>query len=117
MSENLKSLLSSIIGELRKIATTETVVGKPIELGNKKVIPISKILVGFGVGGGEGKSKRKEEGFGGAGGGGARVEPTGFIVIDGEKVSFLPAKPGRIDEIIELIPDVINKVVDRKKDS
>lgn len=60
MSENLKSLLSSIIGELRKIATTETVVGKPIELGNKKVIPISKILVGFGVGGGEGKSKRKE---------------------------------------------------------
>lgn len=45
------------------------------------------------------------------------MEPTGFIVIDGEKVSFLPAKPGRIDEIIELIPDVINKVVDRKKDS
>ena len=115
MTENLKDLLSSILGELREIATTETVVGTPVELGDKKVIPISRILVGFGVGGGEGKSKEKEKGFGGAGGGGARVEPVGFIVMDAESISFLPTKAGKIDAIIELIPDVITKIAGEKK--
>ena len=43
------------------------------------------------------------------------MEPVGFIVMDGDKVSFLPSRPGKIDEIIELIPDVIEKFVDRKK--
>ena len=116
MSENLKDLLSSIIGELRKIATTETVIGKPVGLGDKKAVPVSRISIGFGVGGGEGKSKDKEQGFGGGGGGGARVEPVGFIVLDGDRVSFLPTKQGKLDEIIELIPDVINKVVKSKKE-
>ena len=109
MSENLKDLLASIIVELRKIATTETVVGEPVGLGDKKVVPISKILIGFGVGGGRKKSKDKNDDFSGGGGGGARVEPVGFIVLDGDKVSFLPSKPGKIDEIIELVPDVIKK--------
>ena len=63
MSESLKDLLSSIMGELREIATTETVVGKPVGLGDKKVVPISRVLVGFGVGGGEGKPKDKEREF------------------------------------------------------
>ena len=115
MSKNLKDLLASIIVELRKIATTETVVGKPVGLGDKKVVPISKILIGFGVGGGREKYKDKNEDFAGGGGGGARVEPVGFIVMDGDKVSFLPSKPGKIEEIIEFIPDVIDKFVDRKK--
>ncbi len=115
MSENLKDLLASIIEELRKIATTETVVGKPVGLGDKKVVPISRILVGFAIGGGEGKPKDTTDKFAGGGGGGARVEPVGFIVMDGDKISFLPSKPGKIDEIIELIPDVIDKFVDRKK--
>jgi uncharacterized spore protein YtfJ len=44
-----------------------------------------------------------------------RVEPVGFIVIDGDKVSFLPSKPVKIDEIMELVPDLIDKFVDRKK--
>jgi uncharacterized spore protein YtfJ len=116
MSENLKELLSSIIEELRKIATTETVVGKPVGLGDKKAVPVSRLSIGFGVGGGEGKSKEAEQGFGGGGGGGARVEPIGFIVLDGDRVSFLPTKPGKLDEIMELIPNVIDKVTKNKKE-
>jgi uncharacterized spore protein YtfJ len=116
MSENLKELLASIIGELRKIATTETIIGKPIGLGDKKAVPISKISIGFGVGGGEGKSKDKEEGFGGGGGGGAKVEPMGFIVQDGETVSFLPTRQSKIDDLIELIPEVVGKFVKDKNE-
>ena len=116
MPQNLKDLLSSIISELRQIASTETVVGKPVGLGKKKAVPVSRISIGFGVGGGEGKSKDVEQGFGGGGGGGARVEPVGFIVLDEDRVSFLPTRPGKIEEIIELIPNVISKVVENKKE-
>ena len=115
MPENLKDPLTSIIDELRKISATETVVGKPVGLGDKKVVPVSRITVGFGVGGGEGKSKEKNEQFAGGGGGGARVEPVGFIVMEGDRVSFLPSRADKFDGIIELIPDVVEKFANRKK--
>jgi len=112
MSNKLMELLSSILAELKKIATTETVIGEPVKLADKMIVPVTRIMVGFGVGGGEGSSDKQGEGFGGGGGGGARIEPVGFIVIDGKDVSFLPVKPGRFEGLIEAIPGVISKVKD-----
>jgi uncharacterized spore protein YtfJ len=115
MSNNITELLSTIIGELRKVATTETIIGESVKLGDKMVVPVSRVTVGFGAGGGEGQAPDKGSGFGGGGGGGARIEPVGFIVIDGDKVAFLPTKPGRFDNLIEAIPGIIDKVADLKK--
>ena len=63
MSAQLKETLSSIIGELKAIASTKTVVGEPLTLDNKMVVPVSRIMVGFGVGGGEGEEtdRRSED--------------------------------------------------------
>jgi len=116
MPNKLKELLSSIIGELKEISATETIIGEPVTLADKKVIPVSRLMLGFGVGGGEGESDEKGSGFGGGGGGGIRVEPVGFIVIDGDKVSFLPTKPGRFEGLIDAIPGVLNKIKGIKKD-
>jgi uncharacterized spore protein YtfJ len=110
MADKLNELLSSIISELKEIATTETIVGEPVKLGEQMVVPVSKVMVGFGVGGGEGEASEKGTGFGGGGGGGARVEPVGFIVIAGDRVSFLPTKPGKFEGLIDTIPDIIEKV-------
>jgi uncharacterized spore protein YtfJ len=109
MADSLKDFLESIIGELKHIADTETIVGKPVVLGRKTVVPVSRIMVGFGVGGGVEASAKKGEGFGGAGGGGVRVEPVGFIVLDDDRVSFLPSRPGKFDELIDAIPNVLTK--------
>ncbi len=116
MSNKLNDLLSSIMGELKQIATTETIIGEPITLADKKVAPVSRLMLGFGVGGGEGESDDKGSGFGGGGGGGIRIEPVGFIVIDGDKVSFLPTRPGKFEGLIDAIPGVINKIKGLKKD-
>jgi uncharacterized spore protein YtfJ len=116
MTNKLTDLLQSIIGELKQIAVTETIVGEPVALGDKKVVPVSRIMVGFGVGGGEGASEKQGEGFGGGGGGGVRIEPVGFIVIDEDKVSFLPTKAGKFEGLIEAIPDLFNKIKSLKKD-
>ena len=117
MAEKLNEMLSSIIGEIKKIAVTETIIGEPVTFGDKQVVPVSRVMIGFAVGGGEGESTRKSGGFGGAGGGGARVDPIGFIVIEKEKVSFLPVKPSRLEGLIEAVPAFIDKIKKKKGDA
>jgi len=93
MHAQLKETLSSIIGELKAIASTKTVVGD-----------------------GEGEDVKKRGGFAGGGAGGARIDPIGFIIIDGEKISFLPTKPGRFEGFIDSIPGIVEKFKSPKTD-
>ena len=116
MEAQLKETLSSIIEELKAIASTQTVVGDPLTLDGKMVVPVSRIMVGVGVGGGEGEGAKKRGGFAGGGAGGARIDPIGFIIIDGEKISFLPTKPGRFEGFIESIPGIVKKFKSPKRD-
>ena len=116
MSAQLKETLSSIIGELKVIASTKTVVGEPLTLDNKMVVPVSRIMVGFGVGGGEGQEAEKRGGSAGGGAGGARIDPIGFIIIDEDKISFLPTKPGRFEGMIDSIPGIVEKFKRTKPD-
>ncbi|NLI15253.1 MAG: sporulation protein [candidate division Zixibacteria bacterium] len=117
MPTRINELLTSIIGQLKGIAETESIVGKPITFGDKMLVPVSRLSVGFGAGGGEDESKGVNSRFGGGGGGGAKVEPVGFIIYDGDSFSFLPTTKGKFDGIIEAIPDLINKIKQFKKDS
>lgn len=112
----MMDLLSSIIGEVKHLARTETIVGEPVTFDNRKLVPVSRICVGFGVGGGEGSSPKQGEGFGGGGGGGVRVEPVGFIVIAEDGISFLPTKQGKFEGLIEAIPAMLNKLKEMKKE-
>lgn len=116
MSAQLKETLSSIIGEIKAIASTKTVIGDPLPLDDKMVVPVSRIMVGFGLGGGEGEETKKRGGFVGGGAGGARVDPIGFIIIDDERISFLPTKPGKFEGLIEAIPGIVEKFKKSKAD-
>jgi hypothetical protein len=39
-----------------------------------------------------------------------------FIIIDGEKISFLPTKPGRFEGFIDSIPGIVEKFKSPKAD-
>jgi len=112
MENQLTELIGTIMGELKEISKTESIVGEPVSLGEKMVVPVTKLSLGFAVGGGQGKAPEKGSNFGGAGGGGAKVEPVGFIVIQEDNVSFLPTKQGKFEGLIDAIPGVISKVKD-----
>ncbi|MCX6826810.1 MAG: GerW family sporulation protein, partial [candidate division Zixibacteria bacterium] len=86
----------------------------PITLGNKTVIPLVKVSVGFGAGGGQMEKQIEGANFGGGGGGGAKIEPAAFIVIDGDKISLLTAKAGKYDTLMETVPALIGKLIDMK---
>lgn len=110
MANNVVEILKGVVGELREISKSETVVGEPITAGDRTVIPVVKISVGFGAGGGQGESEKSGGGFGGGGGGGARIEPVAFIIMDESGVSLLPIKKGKWEEIVEVIPDIAKKI-------
>ncbi len=110
MPNNIMEMLSAIVGEIKTIAKSETIIGEPVTLGDKTVVPLVKISAGFGAGGGEGTDDQKRSGFGGGGGGGVMIEPAAFLVIDGDKVSLLPAKSQKIEKIFEAVPDILEKI-------
>ena len=109
MSNNVLDILKGVVGELREISKSETIIGEPITVGDKTVIPIVKISVGFGAGGGQGEDEKRGSGFGGGGGGGAKIEPAAFIIMDEKGIRLLPAAKGKWGEIIDAIPDFAKK--------
>ena len=115
MSSQLESLIERVLGELRHIVQTETIIGEPIQAGDVLLIPVSKISFGFGAGGQEDKGK-------GGTGGGATVQPIAFVVIDGDgKVQLLTLgdKEAGLGQLMELVPEALKKIrnfVGKKKD-
>jgi uncharacterized spore protein YtfJ len=116
MANRLEELASAIISQLKEIAASDTVVGRQVTMGNKSVVPVTRVMVGFGVGGGEGQESEVKGGFGGGGGGGVRVEPVGFIIIEEDKVSFLPVGKTKYEGLVAAIPELITKIKDLKDD-
>ncbi|MBN1212619.1 MAG: sporulation protein [candidate division Zixibacteria bacterium] len=115
MSNNVVDILKGVVGELREIARSETIIGQPVTVGDKTVIPVVKVSVGFGAGGGQGEMDKDKTGFGGGGGGGAKIEPSAFIIMDAEGIRLLPTAKGKWDTLIDAIPDFTNKINKLKK--
>jgi len=92
--------------ELLKVLSIKNVIGEPMEIEDKILIPITRVGVGFGAGTGEGTGGKGEGGKGGGGGGGAGVDPVAMVTIfkgvpgpEGVSVLHL-AKPGPIAKLL-----------------
>ena len=107
----VEELMQEVVEQLEKLVTTRTIVGEPITVAGKTVIPISKVSFGFGSAGGECKHD-EESGFGGGGGGGAKIEPVAFLVVSEDEVKLLPTTGKGIDigKIMEAVPEVVDKI-------
>ena len=70
-----QNILKDLVGELKSIAKTETIVGAPVSAGEYTIIPISRVALGVGAGGGGGDAIAGGEG--GAGGDAVRGEGGG----------------------------------------
>jgi|SRR5579864_700601 len=83
----LQSLKESIL-----TANVKAVFGEPITAQGKTIVPVAKIVYGFGGGagtGGVGNAGRGE------GGGGARAIPVGVIEISDHQTRFVPIATDR----------------------
>jgi uncharacterized spore protein YtfJ len=116
MSKNIKTSVE----ELRKLINVDNVIGNPIETEDKILIPVVKMVVGFGSG---------ENLFGGEGsdaiGAGAGVEPISMVMIpkkgsDAEGVRVLDLSKGSettkaISDIGLMISDLIKNYMETQQ--
>lgn len=125
MAHPISDLMATTMEKIREMMDANTVVGKPIEAGGVTVIPVCKISIGYGSGGSDFAQKSqkpdKANAFGGGAGMGVNVTPVSFLVIkDGNvrMVSVEQPAPTAVERVIDMVPDVVDKVgtvVNKKK--
>jgi uncharacterized spore protein YtfJ len=94
--EDVENLIKTTMGEIEKILSTKTVVGDPIVIDGRTLVPLTSFGFGFGAGGGSGKSsmKQAQEGSGGGSGGAAGVRPVAVIISDEKGVRIESIRGG-----------------------
>ena len=90
--EGVKSALSDRL-------SAQTAYGEPVQVDGVTVIPVARVMLGFGAGGGVGEAKHSGNGedapppTGGGGGGGGVVQPLGFIEVSSTGARWVPLEP------------------------
>jgi uncharacterized spore protein YtfJ len=110
-----QNILKDLVGELKSIAKTETIVGAPVSAGEYTIIPISRVALGVGAGGGAGETEKKAStGEGGGGGGGIRVIPVALVAVRGSELHVhMLGRTGPIVHTIEKMPEMLERAFDR----
>jgi uncharacterized spore protein YtfJ len=114
---NLNDSVAAVLSEIEKVVSSETVIGKALEVGGSTVIPVSRLRFGFAVGTGDVKASQEARG-GQAGtgfaGGGVSVDPQAFIVVDGSGAPHLltlrRSAESSLVRAVQLVPEVVEKV-------
>ena len=121
MSEHpIGDMMSQTMQKIHDLVEANTIIGTPITTPDGvMLIPVSKMVVGFGCGGSDYKGKGEQAApaapimFGGGSGAGVTVTPVAFIVVSGTSVRLLPvAGPANttVDRIIDLVPEMVEKI-------
>lgn len=128
MNENpIEGLMDTTMSSIKDMVDVDTIIGRPIEIRNGVVIPLSKVTFGFASGGSEFNSetinnynkKEKEEfinyklPFGGGSGAAVNISPIAFLVVQNENIKLLSIEhSSSVDKLLDYVPDVLQKAND-----
>lgn len=106
MAENLEQTVKTLVSSIEDHISTKTVIGEPVECGDTVIFPMAD--VSFGVAAGSFNQDKKNNGTGGAG---VKMSPSAVLIIQNgtSKVVNIKDKDS-LNKLIEMIPDVINKI-------
>ena len=100
VSDTIESMKSAISERL----SANIAYGEPVMSEGVTVIPVARVMLGFGAGGGvgepthgSGNGETAQAPVGGGGGGGGMVQPLGFIEIDSAGARWVPLEPSRAE--------------------
>ncbi len=115
MSQNVDTLFSNI----ESFTQNEGMLGKPVSLGEKTLIPVVSVTIGFGGGNSSGKmsqgSTTTSTGTANTGmdalGLGAKISTDAVVLVDGNNVSVLPVNSatGNMSQLINQLPQMMGK--------
>lgn len=111
MSENkFNTTVAALFQGMDSVVSSKTVVGDAIHIGETIILPL--VDVSFAVGAGAFNEEKKEKGAGGLGG---KITPSAVLVIQNGKTKLVNIKnQDTITKILDLIPDVVDRITDKK---
>ena len=115
--------IQATVDELIKALLAKNIMGEPIEMEDKIIIPITKMGMGFGTGSSQCNDNKKAGGSSGGAGGGVGVVPVAVVIVtkgvaghEGVKVVPL-GSPNALAESMGEIASVLMERFSRKKES
>lgn len=115
----LQSMIEDTLDNLKTVVNTSNIIGHPVTVGGKIIVPISRVTFGFMTGGGEYPDFEKQDErypYAGGSGGGVNVTPIGILLCENDTHKFI--RLNRNDEEnkwVELIEAGLKVVQDTKK--
>ena len=111
-NNNFNSTVSALFQGMDSVISSKTVVGDAIHVGDTIILPLVDVSFGIGAGAFSGEGKDK-----GAGGLGGKMSPCAVLVIQNGKTKLVNIKnQDAITKILDMIPDVMDKVKEKKED-
>ncbi len=117
----IDNLMVTAMNSLRDMIDVNTIVGDTVQSADGTVIiPVSKVAFGFAAGGSEFESSKTNKyqdnpkmPFGGGSGAGVKISPVAFLVVKDGVIKLLTIDADKpLDKLVDLIPDVVNKIVE-----
>jgi len=117
--------IKATIDELQKVLSANNIIGAPIEMEDKIIVPITKMGMGFGTGSSQCGDKNKAGGTSSGAGGGVGVIPVAVVIVsrgvaghEGVKVVPLGASNRTSSTLSESLGDIASMLLERlsKKD-
>jgi uncharacterized spore protein YtfJ len=111
---DLGGLLEAVSKELGSIFNSKTVVGDPIVIDGRTIVPLVAIGFGTGLGAGKGSDRKNGEGGGSALGLGGGIRPVALLISDANGIRIESIKSGAASAA-EHFADALSKVMGDKK--
>ena len=110
---NFSAVVDSLLKGMNTILSTKTVVGEVTKVGDTIILPL--VDVSFGVGAGATVNDKKN---GGGGGFSAKMSPSAVLVVHNGTTKLVNVKnQDAVTKILDLVPDVIDKITKPKEQS
>lgn len=111
----IEGMMDTTLEKIKQMVDVNSIIGDPITSPDGTVIvPISKVTYGFASGGSDlpVKVQAEKQLFGGGTGAAVSISPVAFLTISNGTVKLLRVDPGNtsVDRIIEMAPDLIDRV-------
>jgi sporulation protein YtfJ len=121
MDHELNTLLKVSLEHIKEMIDVDTIIGDAIIISEAvRVIPISRVRMGFLAGGTDVKIKpEKESPFGGGTGGTIFISPIAFLVCNNDNVSILHLEKEThlAEKVIDSIPGLTSKIASLFQDT
>ncbi|MDD3404636.1 MAG: GerW family sporulation protein [Hespellia sp.] len=109
---NFKTTVDSLFKGMDGVLSAKTVVGQALHIEDTIILPL--VDISFGIGAGAFSGDKKDKGAGGVGG---KMTPSAVLVIKDGKTKLVNIKnQDTMTKILDMIPEVIEKVTTKKED-